>query len=326
MAKTNFTKIAKEVIETEIQSLKKLKKNIKNSFNKAVQAILNCKKGKVIVSGVGKSGIIAKKIASTLSSVGTPSFFVDASSCSHGDLGQISSNDVLILISLSGETDELKNIIQYANRNKKIILIAIVSKKNSLLYKASDIKILLPEVKEAGPSSIVPTSSTIVQLSIGDALAIATMKYKKFGKSDFKKFHPSGSLSIKLKTVEDLMITGKKIPIINENLKMKNALNIITNKKLGVLIVKNLKGSTTGIITDGQIRRESQKNKDLQGLTVKKVMTLNPVSVNADMLAAKALSLMNLRKITSLCVHSKKNTKKTIGIIHIHNILEANIT
>ena len=326
MAKTNFTKIAKEVIETEIQSLKKLKKNIKNSFNKAVQAILNCKKGKIIVSGVGKSGIIAKKIASTLSSVGTPSFFVDASSCSHGDLGQISSNDVLILISLSGETDELKNIIQYANRNKKIILIAIVSKKNSLLYKASDIKILLPEVKEAGPSSIVPTSSTIVQLSIGDALAIATMKYKKFGKSDFKKFHPSGSLSIKLKTVEDLMITGKKIPIINENLKMKNALNIITNKKLGVLIVKNLKGSTTGIITDGQIRRESQKNKDLQGLTVKKVMTLNPVSVNADMLAAKALSLMNLRKITSLCVHSKKNTKKTIGIIHIHNILEANIT
>ena len=326
MAKINFTKVAKEVIETEIQSLKKLKKNIKSSFNKAVQAILNCKKGKIIISGVGKSGIIAKKIASTLSSVGTPSFFVDASACSHGDLGQISSNDVLILISLSGETDELKNIIQYANRNKKITLIAIVSKKNSLLYKASDIKLLLPEVKEAGPSSIVPTSSTIVQLSIGDALAVATMKYKKFGKLDFKKFHPSGSLSIKLKTVEDLMITGKKIPIINENLKMKKALNIITNKKLGVLIVKNSKGSTTGIITDGQIRRASQKNKDLQDLTVSKVMTLNPVSVNADMLAAKALSLMNFKKITSLCVHSKKNQKKTIGIIHIHNILETNIT
>ena len=326
MAKINFTKIAKEVIETEIQSLKKLKKNIKSSFNKAVQTILNCKKGKVIISGVGKSGIIAKKIASTLSSVGTPSFFVDASACSHGDLGQISSNDVLILISLSGETDELKNIIQYANRNKKITLIAIVSKKNSLLYKASDIKLLLPEVEEAGPSSIVPTSSTIVQLSIGDALAVATMKYKKFGKLDFKKFHPSGSLGIKLKTVEDLMITGKKIPIINENLKMKKALNIITNKKLGVLIVKNSKGLTTGIITDGQIRRASQKNKDLQNLTVSKIMTLNPVSVNADMLAAKALSLMNSKKITSLLIHSKKNKKKTIGIIHIHNILEANIT
>jgi len=326
MNKKNFTNIPKEVIETEIQSLKKVKKNIKNSFNKAVQAILDCKKGKIIISGVGKSGIIAKKIASTLSSVGSPSFFVDASSCSHGDLGQISSNDVLILISLSGETNELKNIIQYANRNKKITLIAIVSKKNSLLYKASDIKLLLPEVKEAGPSSIVPTSSTIVQLSIGDALAISTMKYKNFGKLDFKKFHPSGSLGIKLKTVEDLMVTGKKIPFINENLKMKNALNIISNKKLGVLIAKNSKGSTTGIITDGQIRRANQKNKDLQDLTVKKVMTSNPISVDGDMLAAKALSLMNLNKITSLCVHNKKNKKKTVGIIHIHNILEANIT
>ena len=326
MKSKQFISTAKDVINLEIKALQKLKKNINNSFNKAVQTIINCKKGKVIISGVGKSGIIAKKISSTLSSVGTPSFFVDASSCSHGDLGQISSNDVLILISLSGETNELKNIIQYANRNKRITLIAIVSKKNSLLYKASDIKILLPEVKEAGPAGIVPTSSTIVQLSIGDALAIATMKYKKFGKLDFKKFHPSGSLGVKLKTVEDLMITGKKIPIINENLKMKNALNIITNKKLGVLIVKNSKGSTTGIITDGQIRRASQKNKDLQGLTVRKVMTLNPVSVNADMLAAKALSLMNSKKITSLCVHNKKNKKKTIGIIHIHNILEANIT
>ena len=326
MSKTNFKNIGKKVIETEIQSLKKLKNNLDKSFNTAVETILNCKNGKVIISGVGKSGIIAKKISSTLSSVGTPSFFVDASSCSHGDLGRITSNDVLILISFSGETSELKNIIQYANRNKKITLIGIVSKKNSLLYKASDVKILIPDVKEAGPGGIVPTSSTIMQLSIGDALAIATMKHKKFSQLDFKKFHPSGSLSIELKTVEDLMITGKKIPIINENLKMKKALNIITNKKLGVLIVKNSKGSTTGIITDGQIRRASQKNKDLQDLTVSKVMTLNPVSVNADMLAAKALSLMNFKKITSLCVHSKKNQKKTIGIIHIHNILETNIT
>ena len=325
MNKTDFKIIAKNVIETEIQSLKKLKKNINNSFTKAVEAILNCKKGKVIISGVGKSGIIAKKISSTLSSVGTPSFFVDASSCSHGDLGQISSNDILVLISLSGETQELKNIIQYTNRNKKITLIGIVSKKNSLLYKASDIKLLIPEVKEAGPGGIVPTSSTIVQLSIGDALAIATMKHKKFGKKEFKKFHPAGSLGAKLKTVEDLMLTGKKIPFINENLKMKNALKIITNKKLGVLIVKNKKGKTKGIITDGQIRRSTQKNKDLQSLTVKKVMTSNPISIDKDTLAAKALSLMNEKKITSLCVNNNKNKNKTIGIIHIHNILEANV-
>ena len=325
MSKTNFKNIAKKVIETEIQSLKKLKNNLDKSFNTAVETILNCKNGKVIISGVGKSGIIAKKISSTLSSVGTPSFFVDASSCSHGDLGRITSNDVLILISFSGETSELKNIIQYANRNKKITLIGIVSKKKSLLYKASDVKILMPDVKEAGPGGIVPTSSTIMQLSIGDALAIATMKHKKFGQLDFKKFHPAGSLGAKLKTVEDLMLTGNKIPFINENLIMKNALKIISNKKLGILIVRNGKKSTSGIITDGQIRRASQKNEDLQSLKVKEIMTLNPISINKDVLAAKALSLMNVKKITSLCVHNKKSKNKTIGIIHIHNILESNI-
>ena len=325
MSKKKFNNIAKQVIEREIQSLKLLKKNINNSFDEAVKAILNCKNGRVIISGVGKSGIIGRKIASTLSSVGTPSFFVDASSCSHGDLGQITSNDILILISFSGETVELKNIIQYANRNKKITLIGIVSKKNSLLYKASDIQLLIPEVKEAGPGNIVPTSSTIVQLSIGDALAIATMKYKNFNKLDFKKFHPSGSLGAKLKTVEDLMLTGNKIPFINENDKMKKALDLITKKKLGVLIAKNSRGKTTGIITDGQIRRASQNNKNIQNLSVKKVMTKNPISVEKELLAAKALSIMNSRKITSLCIHNKNKKNKTLGIIHIHNILEANI-
>jgi len=325
MSKKKFNKIAKEVIEIELQSLKKLKKSINNSFDKAVEAIINCKNGKVIISGVGKSGIIAKKISSTLSSVGTPSFFVDPSSCSHGDLGQISSNDLLILISYSGETNELKNIIQYANRNKKITLIGIVSKKNSLLYKASDIKLLIPEVKEAGPGNIVPTSSTIIQLAIGDALAIATMKHKKFNEIDFKKFHPSGSLGAKLKTVEDLMLTGQKIPFINENIKMNKALEIITIKKLGVLIVKNLRGLTTGIITDGQIRRTNQLNKNIRGLTVKKIMTKKPISISKDTLAAKALALMNSKKITSLCVHNEKRTDKTIGILHIHNILDANV-
>ena len=228
MLNNKFKKIAQEVIVTEIQSLQKLKSSIDKNFNKAVDAIINCKKGKIILSGVGKSGIIAKKISSTLSSVGTPSFFVDASSCSHGDLGQISSNDVLILISNSGESAELKNIIQYSNRNKNITLIGIVSKKNSLLYKNSDIRILLPEVREAGPGNIVPTSSTIMQLAIGDAIAISTMKQRKFGEKEFKKFHPSGSLGAKLKTVEDLMLKGKKIPFINENIIMRSALKIIT--------------------------------------------------------------------------------------------------
>ena len=325
MKKDIYKKIAKDVINTEIVSLNKLKNSLEVNFKKAVEKILNCKKGKVILSGVGKSGIIAKKISSTLASVGTPSFFVDASSCSHGDLGQISSNDVLILISNSGESIELKNIIQFANRNKSITLIGIVSKKNSLLYRASDIKILTPEVNEAGPGGIVPTSSTIVQLAIGDALAIATMRQKKFGQKDFKKFHPSGSLGSKLKSVEDLMLIGKKIPFISENANMKNALKFISQKKLGVLVARNSKKRTTGIITDGQIRRISEKKGTLQQLKVKDVMTKNPISINADLLAAKALSLMNSNRITFLCVHKKGQKNKTIGVIHIHNILESNI-
>ena len=324
MIKSKFKKIANEVINTEINSLKKLKKSLDASFNKTIEVILNCKKGKVILSGVGKSGIIAKKISSTLASVGTPSFYVDASSCSHGDLGQISSNDILILISNSGESSELKNIIQYANRNKNITLIGIVSKKNSLLYKASDIKILLPEVKEAGPGNMVPTSSTIMQLAIGDAIAISTMRIKKFGEKEFKRFHPSGSLGARLKTVEDLMLKGKKIPFISENSGMKTALKIITKKKLGVLVVQNSKKKTNGIITDGQLRRVSEKVDNFKDLKVKDVMTKNPISIDMQVLAAKALSLMNTKKITSLCVHNQ-NKKKTVGIIHIHNILESNI-
>ena len=324
MKKNKFKKVAQDVIQTEVNSLKKLKISIDNNFQKVIETIINCKKGKIILSGVGKSGIIAKKISSTLSSVGTPSFFVDASSCSHGDLGQISSNDVLILISNSGESSELRNIIQYANRNKNIILIGIVSKKNSLLYKNSDLKILLPEVKEAGPGNIVPTSSTIMQLAMGDAIAISTMKRKNFGEKDFKKFHPSGSLGAKLKIVGELMLTKNRIPFINENESMKNALKLITKKKLGVLIARNRKGITTGILTDGTVRRTNQRIRDLHNLKVRQVMTKNPVSIDEEVLAEKALSLMNEKKITSLCVHRKKNKKKTIGIIHIHNLLEKN--
>jgi len=325
MKQNKFKKIAKNVILSEIQSLKKLRNSIDKNFNKVIETITNCKKGKIILSGVGKSGIIAKKISSTLSSVGTPSFFVDASSCSHGDLGQISSNDVLILISNSGESAELKNIIQHANRNKNITLIGIVSRKNSLLYRNSDIKVLLPEVKEAGPGNIVPTSSTIMQLAIGDAIAISTMKQKNFGEKEFKKFHPSGSIGAKLKTVEDLMLKGKKIPLINENLNMRAALKIITKKRLGVLIVHNNSKKTNGIITDGQIRRFSEKKGNLDNLKVKDVMTKSPISIDKDVLAVKALSLMNSKRITSLCVHKDKVKNKTIGIIHIHNILENNI-
>ena len=322
MKKNDYKKIAKNVIDLEIKALKNLKISIDNTFNEAVDAIVKCQ-SKVILCGVGKSGLIAAKISATFSSVGTPSFSLSASNCSHGDLGSISKKDVLILISYSGESQELKNIIKYANRNK-IILIGIVSKKNSTLHKASDIKLCIPEVTEAG-LGIVPTSSTINQLSIGDALAVATLNQKKISKKDFKKFHPSGSLGARLTTVEDIMLTKNKIPFIKENSNMINALKIISQKKLGTLIVINNKGSTTGIITDGQIRRVSLLNKNLHGLKVKDVMTKNPLKAEKDMLAMKALSIMNENKITSLCVIDSNN-KRTIGIIHIHNILKNDIS
>ena len=323
--KKNFIPVAKEVIEAEIKSLSSLKKSINNSFNKVVEKIINCKNGKIIISGVGKSGIIGRKISSTFSSVGISSFFVDAAACSHGDLGQISSNDILILISFSGESSELKNIIQYVKRNKKITLISIVSKKNSLLYKSADINLLIPDVVEAGPGNIVPSSSTIAQLSIGDALAISTMNFRKFGKLDFKKFHPSGSLGAKLKTAEDLMLKGNRIPFIRENIFMGKALKTMNKHNLGVLLVTNKKKQTIGIISDGDIKRISTKNHNIKKLITKNIMKKNPITIGQNMLAAEALAIMNSKKITCLCVHDKKNKNKTIGILTIHNILNANI-
>ena len=320
--KHNFISTAKDVIDLEIDGLKKLKKFINPSFNKAVATISNCQ-SKEIIGGVGKSGLIASKIASTLSSFGTPSFSISANDCSHGDLGSITKKDILILISNSGNSSELKNIIQYANRYK-IKLICIVSKKQSMLYKSSDIKLLIPETKEAG-FGLVPTTSTCVQLSLGDALAISVMKYKKFSQLDFKRYHPGGSLGKKLQTVEDLMLTKNKIPFVDEQKTISQGLKIINLKKLGVLITTNRKKITTGIFTDGDVKRAIQKKIDINIKKIRDYMTKNPVSVEKDTLAVKALSIMNEKKITSLCVYKKGNIKKTIGIIHIHNILSSNI-
>ena len=322
MKKIDYKNIAKNVINLEIKALQKLKKSLNQNFNRAVDAIVNCQ-SKVILCGVGKSGIIASKISATLSSIGTPSFSLSANDCSHGDMGSISRKDVLILISYSGKSIELKNIINYANRNK-ILLIGITSKVNSDLYKNSDIGLVTPEVKEAG-LDMIPTSSTINQLSIGDALAISTLRKKKINNLDFKKFHPSGNLGEKLKTVEDLMLTKDKIPFIDENVSMTKALKIMTEKKLGTLIARNKKKFTTGIITDGQIRKLNSKNVVMNLLKVKDVMTKNPIKIEKNTLATKALSIMNEKKITSLCVYNKIKKSTTIGIIHIHNILNKKI-
>ena len=322
MKKKNFSNIAKNVIDLEIKALQILKKNINKPFNDAVFQIANCQ-SKVILCGVGKSGLIASKIAATLASVGTPSFSLAASEASHGDLGMISKKDILILISNSGETSELKNIIQFAKRNK-ILLIGIVSKKDSILYKSADIKLFIPKAVEA--EGIVPTASTTAQLALGDSLAIASMKYKKFDKMDFKKLHPAGSLGAQLKTVEDIMITGKKIPFVNEKLNMNKALKILTAKKLGILIVLDSKKKTIGIVTDGQIRRFTEKKFDFHSRPVKEIMTKKPIFIEKDELAAKALSIMNSKKITSLIVNKKDQPQKTVGVIHIHTILQSNIS
>ena len=314
----NYDEIGKEVIDLQIKALKKLKNSINHSFKESVKLISKCK-SKVIVCGVGKSGIIASKISATLSSVGTPSFVISASDCSHGDLGRIDINDILILISNSGNTDELKNIIKYAKVNK-IKLICIVSNKNSYLYKSSDIKILIPGVQEAG-LNIVPTSSTTSQLALGDALSIALMKKKKFSKLDFKKFHPSGNLGNKLKTAHDVMLSGKKIPFVNENMTMKKALRILNLKKLGFIVIINNQKVTKGIFTDGDLKRLIQKNKIHNNLKIKQFIKINPYAVEENTLAFDVLKQMNKKKITSTFVYNKKNKNKTIGVIHIHNLL-----
>ena len=323
MKKINYKNVARNVIDLEIAALKKLRSSINKSFDQAVDAIVKCQ-SKIILCGVGKSYLIASKISATFSSVGCPSFSLSANECSHGDLGSISKKDLLILFSNSGETQELKPVIEYANRNR-ITLIGIVSKKNSILFRASDIKLFIPEVKEAG-LGIVPTSSTCEQLAIGDCLAVAALNKKGFSKKNFKILHPKGALGAQLKTVEDLMIKGDKIPFINQKLQMKKALSLITKKKLGVLIAIDKKKFTTGIITDGQIRRFSQKNSNLKSLNVNDIMTTKPLSVDKDTLASRALAIMSQNKITSLCVHKNNKRRKTIGLLHIHHILSANIS
>ena len=293
--KNQINEIGNEVIDLQIKALKKLKSSINKSFNEAVRAIANCK-SKVILCGVGKSGKIASKISATLSSVGTPSFSISANDCSHGDLGRITKKDVLIIISYSGNTDELKNIIKYAKSNN-ITLIGIVSNKRSNLYDSADIKLLIPEVEEAG-YGIVPTSSTTAQLSLGDALSIALMKMKNFGQLDFKKFHPAGSLANKLRTASDLMLTKNKIPFVNENEIVRNALKILNKKKLGFIVIINNHGLNTGIFTDGDLKRSLQKNKSIEKIKIKSLMTKKPYSVDENTLISDIISKMNKKKIT----------------------------
>jgi len=324
MNKRNYISLANKAANIQINELKKVKKIFNSSFIEAVDLILNCK-GKVIFAGIGKSGLIARKISATLSSVGIPSFFCDPAQALHGDMGQIEKKDILIIFSYSGNTSELTNMLKYANRYR-IKIIGVASKADSTLLKASDIKLLLPKVKEADVTGMVPTSSTTITLLLGDCLATTVMHQRNFSKEKFKIFHPGGNIGSSLLLAKDIMVTGKKMPFINHKKKLKDALKIMNEKKLGIIVV--LKNNfIKGLVTDGDLRREVKnytKDKNLDQL-----MSEKPLVVNENMPASKALGIMSENKITSLLVVSdkdyKKKSKKLKGIIHIHILLQNGI-
>ncbi len=320
----NLIALAKKSATTQINELKKIKKVINKSFLKAVDLIINCK-GKVIFAGIGKSGLIARKISATFSSVGIPSFFCDPAQAVHGDMGQIEKKDILIVFSYSGNTSELTNMLKYANRFR-IKIIGVASRPDSNLLKASDIKIILPKVKEADITGMVPTSSTSITLLLGDCLATAAMFKKKFSREKFKIFHPGGNIGGSLLLAKDIMVTGKKMPTINFKSNFKEALKIMNKKKLGIIVILKNK-FIKGLLTDGDLRRELKIYTNDNNLN--RFMTKRPLVVNENMPASKALAIMNEKKITSLLVVSdkdfKKQNKKLRGIIHIHFLLQNGI-
>lgn len=326
MAKVNYISIAKKAAAIQISELRKINKIFDQSFVKAVELIANCK-GKVIAAGVGKSGLIARKISSTLSSVGISSFFLNPSEANHGDLGQIDKRDLLLIFSYSGNTSEIVNVLRYANRfNIKII--GVASKKDSLLLKASDVKILLPHVKESDPTGMVPTTSTSITLLLGDCLAVALMNKMRFSKERFKVFHPGGQIGQTLLLVKDIMLTGNKLPLVNISKSIYDAIKVIADKKLGLVVVTE-KNLVKGILTDGDARRGIKYySKDDH---LKKFMTSNPLFISETATASKALSLMNEKKVTSLLVTTEKDYNKTKlskqlkGIVHIHSLLQFGI-
>ena len=248
MNKKNYISLARKSADIQINELKKVKKVFNNSFNKAVDLILKCK-GKVIFAGIGKSGLVARKISATFSSVGIPSFFCDPAQALHGDMGQIEKRDTLVIFSYSGNTSELNNMLKYANRFR-IKIIGVASKPDSILLKASDVKLILPKVKESDITSIVPTSSTSITLLLGDCLATTVMSLRRFSKEKFKIFHPGGNIGKSLLLAKDIMVTGSKMPVINYKKTFKEALRIMNQKKLGIIVLTKNK-SIAGMLTDG---------------------------------------------------------------------------
>ncbi len=315
---------AKRVLRIEAEAIQRLEERINEDFVRAVETILNCE-GKVVVTGVGKSGIIGKKIASTLASTGTPAFFLHPTEGVHGDLGMLVKRDIVLAISNSGETEELSQILPLIKRygNKLII---ITGNPSSTLAKAGDVVLDASVKEEACPLGLAPTASSTAALAMGDALAVSILEKRGFKKEDFAVLHPRGRLGKRLLLrVSDLMHVGDELPKVYENTLMKEVLVEITSKRLGVTGVMDERGHLVGVVTDGDLRRALEKYSDLLERTAPEIMTRNPKWIEADALAAQALQRMEEHSITSLFVFNKAGERNPVGIIHLHDILKAGV-
>jgi arabinose-5-phosphate isomerase len=315
---------AKRVLRVEAQSILDLAERMDENFSRAVELLHHCE-GKVVLMGMGKSGLVGRKIASTFASTGTPSFFLHPAEGLNGDFGMLTKEDVVIAISNSGETRELLEVLplikRYGNR-----LVTFTGNLNSTLAKAGDVNLDIRVKEEADPLGLVPTASTTATLALGDALAVALMGKKDFKKEDFAILHPGGTLGKRLLLkVEDLMHMGKAFPMVSEKTLMKDAIFEITSKRLGVTGVCNTEGHLVGVITDGDLRRALEKFSDLLNREASEVMTKNPKWIEKDALAAKAVQRMEEYSITSLFVFKKAGDQVPVGIIHLHDLLKAGV-
>ena len=311
----SFVQAAKKVLQIEADALEKLKNDLPNDFSDLVKLILSLN-GRVIVSGVGKSGHIGNKIAATLASTGTPAFFVHATEASHGDLGMITKNDLCLLISNSGETSEIFDILTHARRFN-IPVATISSNSESTLVKAADFKLCLPVVDEACPIGMAPTTSTTMMLALGDALAVALMEAKKFNTENFKVFHPGGKLGAKMMTVSQVMHKSDTLPLVKTETSMKETLLTMSSKGFGIAAVVNEVGFLVGVITDGDLRRNIN---DLMSKNAGNIASLSPITLLGETFVVDALNLMQDRKITAVIITSAEN--KPIGILNIQDLLK----
>jgi len=323
MDRERIVKRGREVLEIEAKGILALTDRLDENFVQAVELLYNCK-GKVVVTGLGKSGLICRKVAATLSSTGTPSLFLHAGDGIHGDLGMVMKEDIVLAVSNSGETDEILKLLPIVRR-LGLKLIVITGNPNSTLSRAADVILNATVKEEACPLGLSPTASTTVALVLGDALAVVLLEKRGFKEEDFALRHPGGTLGRKLLLqVEDLMHRGKQLPVVPEETAMKDTLLEITSKRLGVTGVVDKGGTLVGIITDGDLRRGLESKGDIFRFKAKELMTRNPKTIPADALAARAVAIMEQHSITSLFI-LEKGGSRPVGIVHLHDLLKAGI-